>query len=105
MKKLTVSPFLYYPARNPERISVRDIFRRSVPAIVFLVLCLPFGPAQAAQLKEARVSQVVRDVKLLPQQAAPRAAAIRDEVREGTAVRTGIESRAELTFTDETLAR
>lgn len=28
-----------------------------------------------------------------------------DQVRDGTAVRTGVESRAELTFTDQTLAR
>ncbi len=59
----------------------------------------------AAQLKEARVSQVVKDVKLLPAQAAPRPAAVSDEVRDNTAVRTGVESRAELTFTDQTLAR
>ena len=59
----------------------------------------------AAELKQARVSQVINDVKLLPSQAAPRPAAVRDEVREGTAVRTGLESRAELTFTDQTIAR
>ena len=61
--------------------------------------------SSAAELKEARVSQVIKDVKLLPAQAAPRPAAISDEVRDGTAVRTGIQSRAELTFTDQTLAR
>ncbi len=77
--------------------------------------CASFGAAfliasgvldsHAAQLKEARVSQVIRDVKLLPTQAAPRPASVSDEVRDGTAVRTGLESRAELTFTDQTLAR
>ena len=41
----------------------------------------------------------------MPAQAAPRPAAVSDEVRNGTAVRTGVESRAELTFTDQTLAR
>src|SRR4029079_3781907 len=59
----------------------------------------------AAELKEARVSQVVKDVKLMPAQAAPRPAVVSDQVRDGTAVRTGVESRAELTFTDETMAR
>ena len=59
----------------------------------------------ATQLREARVSQVIKDVKLLPGQAAPRPATVSDEVRDGTAVRTGVESRAELTFTDQTLAR
>ncbi len=58
-----------------------------------------------AQLKEARVSQVIKDVKLLPAQAAARPANVSDEVRNGTAVRTGEQSRAELTFTDATLAR
>ncbi len=64
-----------------------------------------FGEGQAAELKKALVSQVIKDVNLLPAQAAPRPAAVRDEVHDGTAVRTGVESRAELTFTDETIAR
>lgn len=59
----------------------------------------------AAQLKEARVTQVIRDVKLLPKQAAPRPATVSDPVRDGTAVRTGSASRGELTFTDQTIAR
>src|SRR5450432_1758551 len=65
----------------------------------------PLSPARAEELKEARISQVIKDVKLLPATAAARPAAVSDEVREGTAVRTGVESRAELTFTDQTLAR
>ena len=77
---------------------------RARPA-VFLFLLLPLAHLQSAQLQEARVSQVIRDVKLLPQRAAPRPAVIRDEVSNGTAVRTGVESRAELTFADQTLAR
>ena len=73
---------------------------------VFLVALGLSGPtAHGAALKEAQVSQVVKDVKLLPAQAASRAASLHDEVRDGTAVRTGVESRAELTFTDATLAR
>src|SRR6184192_1063658 len=59
----------------------------------------------AAQLKEARVTQVVKDVKLLSTGAAERPAAVRDEVQDGTAVRTGGDSRSELKFTDQTLAR
>jgi len=59
----------------------------------------------AAQLKEAQVTQVVKDVKLLPTSAAARPATVNDEVRVGTAVRTGMDSRSELKFTDQTLAR
>jgi mannose-6-phosphate isomerase-like protein (cupin superfamily) len=62
-------------------------------------------PANAVQLKEARVSEIVRDVKLLPQQAPARPAVLSDQIKDGTAVRTGVDSRAELTFTDQTLAR
>jgi FecR protein len=82
--------------------SASAVGKRLIP---LLLLVLPFLSLQAAQLKQARVSQVIRDVKLLPQQAAPRPASVSDEVGEGTAVRTGLESRAELTFTDRTLTR
>jgi hypothetical protein len=68
-------------------------------------LLLSYSPLNGAQLKEARVSEIVHDVKLLPQQAAARPAVLSDQVKDGTAVRTGVDSRAELTFTDQTLAR
>jgi hypothetical protein len=61
--------------------------------------------AGAAQLQEARVTQVVNDVKLLLEQAAPRPASISDFVRRGTAIRTGTQSRSELTFADLTITR
>ena len=61
--------------------------------------------ATAAQLKEAQITQIVKDVNILPGQAASRTAVIHDSVRDGTAVRTGDESRTELTFSDQTLAR
>jgi hypothetical protein len=54
---------------------------------------------------EARVTQVIRDVRLLASKGTPRPASVNDSVVEGTAVRTGGDSRAELTFTDKTLTR
>lgn len=59
----------------------------------------------AAEQKQARITEVVHDVRLLAAQTAGRPAAVNDAVREGTAVRTGTDSRAELTFTDQTLTR
>lgn len=59
----------------------------------------------AAEKKGARVTQVIRDVRLLASHAAPRPAMLNDNVSEGTAVRTGNDSRVELTFSDQTLAR
>jgi len=61
--------------------------------------------AFAAQKKEARVTQVIKDVHLLPSGASPRPASVNDYVSTGTAVRTGVDSRTELTFTDQTLTR
>lgn len=61
--------------------------------------------ANAAVLKEAKITQVIKDVKLLPSAGVPRPANPSDDVREGTAVRTGTDSRAELQFTDLTIAR
>ena len=61
--------------------------------------------APAAIQKQARVTEAVRDVHLLAGQAAARPAGVNDTVHEGTAVRTGTDSRAELTFLDQTLTR
>src|SRR5207248_1056886 len=80
--------------------------RATIRVVSFLSLILGSavsGPA--AQLKEAQVTQVVKDVKLLPTGAAARPATVNDEVRDGIAVRTGVDSRSELKFTDQTLAR
>jgi hypothetical protein len=57
------------------------------------------------QLKEAQVTQIIQDVRLLPSNAAPRPAVMRDNVRDGTAVQTGVQSRSELTFKDQTITR
>src|SRR5438477_5194254 len=61
--------------------------------------------ANAAELRAARVTQIINDVKLLPGQAAARAAVVNDNVGAGTAVRTGVDSRTELTFADLTITR
>src|SRR5437764_2322752 len=84
--------------RMTPRVAIRNL---SLFGVIFgIAVSMP-----AAQLKEAQVTQVVKDVKLLPTGAAARPAAVSDEVREGIAVRTGVDSRSELKFTDQTLAR
>ncbi len=72
-------------------------------AFVFLLALTQF--ALAADKKEARVTTVIRDVRLLAAQAASRPAVVNETVRQGTAVHTGGESRAELTFTDLSVTR
>ncbi len=74
---------------------------------LIVVFCLA-GAARfvaADQLQQARVSQVIQDVRLMEAHGAPRPAAVNDTVTERMGVRTGVESRAELTFTDLTLTR
>ena len=74
--------------------------------VLLLVCFLAAGQlSNGAPLRSARVSAVIRDVRLLPSNAAPRPAAVNENVGLGTAVRTGIESRAELTFADLTVTR
>src|SRR5437867_7824447 len=75
---------------------------------ILLAFAIAIGPTpftMAAGKNEARVTQAIRNVELLAPHVAPRPASINDNVRAGTAVRTGSDSRAELTFTDRTLAR
>jgi len=72
-----------------------------------LLVCLIVTASclDAAQLKEARVTQVVKDVKLGSPQAAPRQVAVGESLRDGDAINTGATARSELTFADQTIAR
>jgi hypothetical protein len=72
-----------------------------VTSVAFL---LP-DPSIGAGSKEARVTQIVREVKLLPADKAAREAALNDKVSDDTGVRTGGDSRSELTFPDLTITR
>jgi len=80
--------------------------------VILTIASLAFAPAIwlptqvcAGDLKEAKVTQVIQDVRVLPSGAAPRPAALNDNVRHGTAVQTGVQSRSELTFKDQTITR
>ena len=72
-----------------------------ITSVAFL---LP-DPSIGAGSKEARVTQIIREVKLLPADKAAREAALNDKVSEDTGVRTGGDSRSELTFPDLTITR
>jgi hypothetical protein len=70
-------------------------------SLAFLLPDLSIG----AGSKEARVTQIIREVKLLPADKTAREAALNDKVSEDTGVRTGGDSRSELTFADLTITR
>jgi hypothetical protein len=74
-------------------------------SLALVCAIIPARSTIAAQLKEATVTAIIKEVDLLPTGAAARSAVLNDNVRDGTAVKTGPDSRTELTFTDQTLAR
>src|SRR5438045_9798300 len=61
--------------------------------------------ARGVQLQAARVTQVVNDVKVVLEKAAPRPVALSDLIRHGTPVSTRAQSRGELTVSDLTVTR
>jgi len=72
----------------------------SLASLFFAAYCL-----SASQLSQPRVTQVVRDVKLVRAEAAAHSAALSEMVADGATLRTGAGSRAELTFADQTTVR
>ena len=77
----------------------------SAAALVFVFAGGLPNKVSADELKEAKVTQVIQDVRVLPSNASARPAAVNDDVRQGTAVQTGVQSRSELTFKDKTMTR
>jgi len=74
------------------------------PVAFALANWLP-NDAAAADLQEAKVTQVVQEVKVLPAGGAARPVTVNETVRQGNAVQTGVQSRSELTFKDQTITR
>ena len=96
--------------RHPTNVS--DLIRSmnlasKIPASCVVAIILIAGPAIAADApeKEAHVTQIIKDVQLLPSGSSAQPAALNDKVDENTGVKTGDESRSELTFTDLTITR
>jgi FecR protein len=70
-----------------------------------LVLCLVVARAQAGPLSEAHVTKIINDVKISDPSAGTHRAKINDVIRDEVAVTTGLKSRSELLFQDNTLSR
>ena len=84
---------------------IRNRIVLSIAALVFALAGGLPNKISAGELKEAKVTQVIQDVRVLPANSLPRPAAVNDSVRQGTAVQTGVQSRSELTFKDQTITR
>jgi hypothetical protein len=81
--------------------------KHCVKPLVAIVVCLfvaEFLIAADAQ-KEARVTKIIKDVQVVPADGPIVPATIDELVQETSAVRTGEESRSELTFADFTITR
>ena len=93
---------------NPEYTGTMHIQFRFILTIASLAFALASGlpnKLSADELKEAKVTQVIQEVRVLPSNASPRPAVVNDSVRQGTAVQTSVQSRSELTFKDQTITR
>ena len=73
----------------------------AVPAAFFLASTALAGP-----LQQAEINKIVNDVRVVdPHRGGARPASVRDVIKDDLAVRTGVQSRAELLFQDQTLTR
>lgn len=76
------------------------------------IICSLMGVASFVQIAlladeqhQATVTQIFHDVQLMPAEASPRPASLNDTVNDDGAVRTGDDSRSELTYSDLTITR
>ncbi|HEU0209032.1 MAG TPA: FecR family protein [Candidatus Udaeobacter sp.] len=84
---------------------MQTLFPRTFSAAVAVLFIIGAVSTASASESQARVSQVIQDVRLLEPHGAPRPAAVNDKVTRDMGVRTGVQSRAELVFPDLTLTR
>ena len=92
---------------NPGYKGTMHIQSPYILTIATLAFALASGPqnVSADDLKEAKITQAVQDVKVVPSGAAARPVVVNETVRQGNAVQTGTQSRSELTFRDQTITR
>jgi hypothetical protein len=84
---------------------IQPRFILTIASLAFVLASALPNSVNADEPKQARVTQVIQDVRVVPSNAAARPAAVNDDVRQGTAVQTGSQSRSELTFKDQTITR
>ncbi|HWY40250.1 MAG TPA: FecR family protein [Chthoniobacterales bacterium] len=80
-------------------------YRTTLSALVAFATVISIRAQSPAPEPEGRVTIIFHDVQLFPEQAGARPAVINDKVDEGTGLRTGDDSRSELTFADLTITR
>ena len=74
-------------------------------SLTLTVLAALASHALAGPLKEAKINQIVNDVKVVEPRTGARRAALQELIKDDLGVATGAQSRAELIFQDNTLTR
>src|SRR6187399_1758333 len=77
---------------------------KTLPSVLALSI-FTLATTQAEPFQQAEVTQTVQSVSLVDQQKGSQPAKVGDTVQSQTAVKTGSDSRAELTFPDKTILR
>ena len=80
--------------------------KRHIQYTILAALAALANPAlQAAPLKDAKITRIINDVKTAGEGKTPKRAALDEALLPGNSVRTGIDSRTELLFSDQTITR
>ncbi|MCX6981014.1 MAG: FecR family protein [Verrucomicrobia bacterium] len=79
--------------------------RHLLSPILAALFAIAIPALQAAPLKDAKITRIVNDVKTAGEGKAPKRASLNETVLPGSAVRTGIDSRTEMLFSDQTITR
>ncbi|MEA3211164.1 MAG: hypothetical protein QOE70_4221 [Chthoniobacter sp.] len=77
--------------------------KRSI--LILAILAAVASHAHAGSLQEAKINQIVNDVKVIEPRQGARPAALQEVIKDDLGVATGVQSRAELLFQDRTLTR
>ena len=75
------------------------------PLLALAAALVVASPLQAAPLSEAHVTKIVRDVRVIDPVKGAHAAAIHETIKDEIGLKTGVKSRSELLFQDNTLTR
>lgn len=73
--------------------------------LLYILSVFTVSALAAAPLEQAKVTRIINDVKVVDPNGADRAAHLDDTIRGEIGLRTGIKSRSELLFQDDTLTR
>ena len=80
-------------------------FRFCLKSVALICTIAATRSTIATERNESTVTRIVNEVQLHAAQTAPHPASVNDKVRDGSGVQTGMDSRTELLFADQGLAR